>query len=133
MERHRVSGRLVIQATPISTSVAGRLLPAGPIAPTTAPALICPERETNLRLPEFSADVTPVTSAPSADTRWDKPSFLGEEEIMPIYKKSKEDFATSAPPSRFGKLKWWFLLLLSGGVIAFIFVVFGQVGDLLEN
>jgi hypothetical protein len=52
---------------------------------------------------------------------------------MPIYKKSKEDFATSAPPSRFGKLKWWFLLVLSGGVIAFIFVVFGQVGDLLEN
>jgi len=38
-------------------------------------------------------------------TRWDKPSFLGEEETMPIYKKSKEDFATSAPPSRFGKLK----------------------------
>ncbi len=52
---------------------------------------------------------------------------------MPIYKKSKEEFATSTPPSNFGKLKWWFLLLLSGGVIAFIFVVFGQVGDLLEN
>jgi len=66
-------------------------------------------------------------------TWWDKPSFLGGEETMPIYKKSKEDFATSAPPPRFGKLKWWFLLLLSGGVIAFIFVVFGQVGDLLEN
>ncbi len=67
------------------------------------------------------------------DTRWDKPSFLGEEETMPIYKKLKEDFATSAPPLKFGKLKWWFLLLLSGGVIALIFVVFGQVGDLLEN
>ena len=53
--------------------------------------------------------------------------------IYSIDKKSKEDFATSAPPSRFGKLKWWFLLLLSGGVIAFIFIVFGQVGDLLEN
>jgi hypothetical protein len=118
---------------PISTSAVERQFPAGPIAPSTAPALTCLERETNPGRPEFSADVPPVTSAPSADTRWGKPSFLGEEEIMPIYKKSKEDFATSAPPSRFGKLKWWFLLLLSGGVIAFIFVVFGQVGDLLDN
>jgi hypothetical protein len=133
MERRRVSGRLVIQVTSISTSVAEKQFLAGPIASNTALALTCPEGQTNLRLPEFSANVTPVTSARSADTRWDKPSFLGEEETMPIYKKSKEDFATSAPPSRFGKLKWWFLLLLSGGVIAFIFVVFGQVGDLLEN
>jgi hypothetical protein len=133
MERRRVSGRLVIQVTSISTSVAEKQFLAGPIASNTAPALICPERETNLRLPELSANVTPITSARSADTRWDKPSFLGEEETMPIDKKSKEDFATSAPPSRFGKLKWWFLLLLSGGVIAFIFVVFGQVGDLLKN
>ena len=133
MERRRVSGRLVIQVTSISPSVAEIQFLAGPIASNTAPALTCPEGQPNLRLPEFSANVTPVTSARSADTRWDKPSFLGEEETMPIYKKSKEDFATSAPPSRFGKLKWWFLLLLSGGVIAFIFVVFGQVGDLLEN
>ena len=46
--------------------MAGRLLPAGPIAWSTAPALTGPERETNLRLPEFSANVTPVTSARSA-------------------------------------------------------------------
>ncbi len=66
MGHHRASGRLEIQATAISTSVAGRRFPAGPIAPCTAPALTYPERETNLRLPEFLANVTPVTSARSA-------------------------------------------------------------------
>ncbi len=63
MGRHRVSGRLVILATPISTSAAERQFPAGPIAPSTAPALTCPEGQTNHRLPKFKAHVTPVTSA----------------------------------------------------------------------
>ncbi len=47
--------------------------------------------------------------------------------------KIKGRFCHLSSTVEIGKLKWWFLLLLSGGVIAFIFVVFGQVGDLLEN
>ncbi len=66
MGHHRASGRLAIPVMPISTSAAGRQFPAGPIAPSTAPALTCLEGQTNHRLPEFSANVTPVTSARSA-------------------------------------------------------------------
>ena len=57
------SGRLAIQATPISTIVAEGQFPADRIAPSTAPAPTYPGREASLRLPEFSANVTPVTSA----------------------------------------------------------------------
>ncbi len=66
MGHHRASGRLAIRAKLISTSAAGRLFLAGRIAPSTAPARTCPEREANLKRPEFSANVTPVTSARTA-------------------------------------------------------------------
>ena len=49
-----VSGRSVIRVTPISTSVAKRQSLPGPIAQSTARALMCPGRETKLRPPEPS-------------------------------------------------------------------------------
>ena len=66
MGHRHASGQLAILATSISTSAVERQFLAGPIAPSTAPAPTCPEGEANLRLPEFSAHVTPVPSARSA-------------------------------------------------------------------
>lgn len=45
---------------------------------------------------------------------------------MRIYKQSKEEFSVSKPLTRFGKLKWWFLLLMILGVVALVSVVLLQ-------
>ncbi len=66
MGHRRASGRLAIQARPISTSAVERQFRAGPMVPSTAPARTFPEGQINHRLPEFWAHVTPVTSARSA-------------------------------------------------------------------
>jgi hypothetical protein len=52
---------------------------------------------------------------------------------MPIYKHSKEEFSQESPQSRFGKLKWWFLLLIVVGVLAFAYVVVLQGQKTVEH
>jgi hypothetical protein len=40
---------------------------------------------------------------------------------MPVYKSSGEDFSTSKPVERLGKLKWWFVILLILGILALFY------------
>jgi predicted RND superfamily exporter protein len=43
---------------------------------------------------------------------------------MQVYKSSKDEFSSSGPAERVGKLKWWFLVLLVLGILALLAVLF---------
>ncbi len=52
---------------------------------------------------------------------------------MKEYKTSKEDYLSSKPASRLGKLKWWYLALIALGLLALGYIWLTAGGRTIES
>lgn len=52
---------------------------------------------------------------------------------MKEYKTSKEDYLSSKPAGRLGKLRWWYLVLIALGLLALAYIWFTEGSKTIES